>query len=133
MSSHGRDILERPRPRVLVLGRDAVGSSLVGALVETLGYDVRFARPPESGGDALRRVRPQLCLLDAADAILVGDEFLGRAAMRGVVVVVFGTEQSLERRRDAIRSHHLGTLVLPPDVPTLERTLESALRRALAD
>src|SRR5439155_19764659 len=49
-------------PVVLILSGDAVAAALLGFLVETLGYDVRFARPPESPSATLRRVRPRICL-----------------------------------------------------------------------
>ena len=75
---------------VLVLSQDAVAAALLGGLVETLGYDVHFARAPESVEASIRRVRPRICLIDCVDPTPCSDEFLGRAAMRGISVVIFG-------------------------------------------
>ena len=52
---------------VLILSSDAVAAALLGALVETLGYLVRFYRPPEPPEIALRRERPSIALIDCAD------------------------------------------------------------------
>src|SRR3954465_13973330 len=47
---------DAPAPReqlVLILSHDPVAAVLLGGLVETLGYEVHFAHPPESGDDSL--------------------------------------------------------------------------------
>ena len=104
-----------------------MGAALLAALIETLGYDVRFGRPPEAPDEALRRVRPRVCLVDCTRPDLCTDEFLGRAAMRGIAVVVFGTPDALARIRKAIETHRLDTLLVPPEVHELEQVLQRAL------
>ena len=115
---------------ILILSSDAVAAALLGALIETLGYSVKFARPPERYEDSIRRVRPKVCLVDSADSAMHDDGFLGRAAMRGISVVVFGSPEALGRVRAMAQAHALETILVPPDTVTLANTLERALQKA---
>jgi CheY-like chemotaxis protein len=115
---------------ILILSSDAVAAALLGALIETLGYSVAFAQPLERVEERLRRVRPKVCLVDSSDRTIYGDAFLGRAAMRGISVVIFGTADALDRVRALALEHSIETLLVPPDSATLDATLRRALRRA---
>jgi len=108
---------------VLILSRDAVAAALLGGLVETLGYDVEFARPPESAEDSIRRVKPRICLVDCTDPASCRSDFLGHATMRGVSVVIFGTPETLDRVRAFARTHNIDTLLVPPKLDALEAAL----------
>ena len=68
-------------------------------------------------------------LVDCGDPLTSRSEFLGRAAMRGVSVVIYGTPEALERVREVARAHDLDTLLMPPEL----NALEAALQRAGAD
>lgn len=129
MLSPQRDTAAPPslQPIVLIVSADAVEAALLGALIELLGYEVRFARPPESVHEALRRVRPRIYLCDADDAELYSDDIVGRAVMRGVSVVIFGEQEVLDRVRDFARAHRIETLLVPPERGELERVLQRAL------
>jgi DNA-binding NtrC family response regulator len=120
------DRLPKRDQLVLLLSHDAVAAALLAALVETLGYDVHFARPPESADDSLRRVRPQICLVDCTDPLACRSDFLGRAKMRGVSVVVFGTPETLARVREVAVAHNIDTLLMPPELNVLEAALQRA-------
>lgn len=111
---------------VLILSHDPLAAALLGGLVETLGYQVQFRRPPESPEDSLRRLRAKICLVDCADPLASREEFFGRAAMRGVCVVVFGTREALDRVRDLAAEHRIEMLLMPPDVDELEAVLQRA-------
>ena len=113
-----------PTMIVLVLSQDAVAAALLGGLVETLGYDVRFARAPESVETSIRRVRPRICLIDCEDPTACSDEFLGRAAMRGISVVIFGTRQALEQVQAIAMEHRIDTVLMPPRIEDLEEKLQ---------
>jgi DNA-binding NtrC family response regulator len=115
---------------ILILSADAIAAALFGALLETLGYSVRFARPPEGSEDAIRRVRPRVCLIDCDDGTTCTPELLGRAAMRGISVVIFGRSAALDRVRVLAREHEIDLLLVPPDASTLDATVRRALRRA---
>jgi DNA-binding NtrC family response regulator len=116
---------------ILILSADAVAAALLGALVETLGYPVRFARPPESTEQTMRRIKPSVCLVDCVDPAACNDEVIGRAAMRGISVVIFGTSAALDRVRALALEHDIDTLLVPPDIATLEATLRRAIKKAV--
>ena len=123
-----RQQLSRTVPRellVLILSHDAVAAALLGGLVETLGYDVHFARPPESADDSIRRVRPRICLVDCTDPVSCRSEFFGHATMRGVCVVIFGTRDALDRVRAIAVAHNIELLIMPPTLDELETKLRA--------
>jgi len=111
---------------VLILSHDAVAAALLGALVETLGCEVHFGRPPELPEDSVRRVRPRICLVDCNDPRSCRTEFLGRATMRGLTVVIYGTAKALERLRAAAIEQDIQTLIVPPTVEAFKLVLQKA-------
>jgi len=115
---------------ILILSADAVAAALLGALVETLGYPVCFASPSESAEQSIRRTRPRVVLVDAADSSLSNREVLGRATMRGASVVMFGTAAALRRVRSLANGHRIETLAMPVDGPKLRDILERAMEKA---
>jgi DNA-binding NtrC family response regulator len=115
---------------ILILSDDAVAAALLGALIETLGYAVKFAQPPENAEASIRRVRPKVFLLDCEDPSRCSDELLGRAAMRRISVVIFGTVEALERVRALASAHDFDTLLLPADAGEIDETLRRALKKA---
>lgn len=115
---------------MLILSADAVAAALLGALVETLGYPVWFAAPGESAAQSIRRTRPRVLLVDSGDSTACNSEVLGRAAMRGVSVAIFGTPASLRRVRGLGDGHKFETLPMPADVLTLREILERAMEKA---
>jgi DNA-binding NtrC family response regulator len=124
-----RQRTDRFAPReqlVLILSQDSVAAALLGGLVETLGYDVQFGRPPESHDDSMRRLKPRICLVDCTDPESCRSEFFGRATMRGVCVIIFGTPAALGRVREVARANNLEMLIMPPDVEELEAALQRA-------
>jgi DNA-binding NtrC family response regulator len=115
---------------ILILSADAVGAALLGALIETLGYDVKFARPPEAVEESFRRVRPKVSLIDCADASVCNPEVLGRAAMRRISVVIFGSTEELRRVRALALAHDIDMLLVPPDNVVLADTIRRAVAKA---
>jgi DNA-binding NtrC family response regulator len=115
---------------ILILSADAVGAALLGALIETLGYDVRFSRPRESSDATFRRVRPRVTLIDCADPQLCNSEVIGHAAMRGISVVAFGSSEALDRVRVFVQANNIESLLVPPDTNVLANLLERALAKA---
>ena len=112
---------------VLILSSDAVAGALLGALVETLGYLVRFYQPPEEPDAALKRERPSVAMIDCADPTVMKDEVFGRAKMRGISVVMFGTADALRRVREIASDHALDTLIMPATLESLDETLRKAV------
>lgn len=108
---------------VLILSTDAVAAALVGALVETLGYSVRFHKPPEDPTETLRRERPEVAMVDGSDQLMISDAVLGHAAMRGISVVVFGSREALDGIRALAQVHRIHTLIAPPTLPKTSELL----------
>lgn len=120
---------QRPgRQVVLILSADPVAAALLGALIETLGYLVRFYRPPQTADEAMRSQRPSIAMLDCEDPTLMNDELLGRARMRGISVIIFGSSDALARVRALAAQHELHELILPAD----PEAVDEAVRRAVA-
>jgi DNA-binding NtrC family response regulator len=115
---------------ILILSDDAVAAALLGALIETLGYPVSFARPAEDGNQSIRRVRPKVCMVDCDDPAKCTDELFGRAMMRGISVVIFGTAAALDRVRALATEHDIDMLLVPPDADTVDATIKRALLKA---
>ena len=111
---------------VLILSHDAVAAALLGGLVETLGYPVRFQHAPETAEESVRRVRPRICLVDCDDPRSCQAEFLGRATMRRICVVIFGTARALARVRAILMAHDVETLTMPPRREVLQLVLQKA-------
>ena len=114
---------------VLILSTDVVAAALIGALVETLGYLVRFFTPPETPDDALRRTRPAIAMVDCEDPTMVNTEVLGRARMRGVSVLVFGSAAAIQQVQQLVEEHELETLIMPASLSDLDDSLRSAIER----
>ena len=114
---------------VLILSSDAVAAALLGALVETLGYLIRFYHPPEDAEAALKREKPSVAMVDCDDPTMMKDDLFGRARMRGISVVMFGTADALRRVRQLALEHSLDTLIMPASLDELDETL----RKAVAD
>ena len=119
-----------PAVMILILSADAVAAALLAALVETLGYTVRFAHSTENADQSMRRARPRVLLVDCTDPESCNQEVLGRATMRGVSVVMFGTGDALRRVRELVHAHELHTVLMPPDTSDLRETLERAMKKA---
>jgi CheY-like chemotaxis protein len=115
---------------VLIISADAIAAALLGALIETLGYSVRFASPPETADQTIRRVRPTVCLLDCDDPANCSDEFLGRAAMRRISIVVFGKREALDRVQALALEHDIEVLIVPPDIAVVDEALQRAMKKA---
>lgn len=115
---------------VLILSSDSVAAALLGALVETLGYLVRFFHPPEPPDDALKRERPSVAMVDCDDPTVMNDELLGHARMRDISVVIFGTAECLKRVRQIAQEHHIDALTMPASLDVLDETLRKAVEEA---
>ena len=108
----------------MIMSSDAVGSALLGALIETLGYLVAFAVAPERLSDAVRRERPALVLLDGSDPAAASHENIGHALMRGVPLIVFGPTEALRR---ATAEQRVVALELPASIEQVEAALQKSL------
>lgn len=111
----------------LVLSTDPVAAALVGALVETLGFEPRFAVPGKSPRDALLRHRPRIVLLDCEHGNACSPAFLGPAAMLDIPVVLFGSAKCAELLADSAARFGLPALTLPAPLAAVGRVIADAI------
>ena len=116
---------------ILILSSDSVAAALIAALIETLGYVVKFAAIPEMVEDSIRRWRPTICLVDGADPAFCNAAVLGRAQMRGISVVVYGTSGALDEIRGLVTDGGIETLHMPADAAGLDEAFARALRKTV--
>ena len=115
---------------VLIASADPTAAALLGGLVETLGYAVRFAKWDESPEARIRRARPRIYMIDCATTVYCNDEIIGRAMMRGVAVVLFGPPSLSRSMRELATRHDLDLVIAPVDPGPLADVLDRAARRA---
>lgn len=107
----------------LILSSDTLGAALLGAALELLGYRAVFPHEGETGGDALRRLKPGLVLVDGGDEFLTDTAVLGPALMTGARLVFFGSAARLRDLRVLAARYEATLLALPDDVDDLARVL----------
>lgn len=112
--------------QVLVLSADLLISALLGALLDSEGYDPQFVREGESSRDALVRLRPAVVLVDTEDEALSTDAFLGPATMMRIKIIVFGGQRALARHDGMRERLGAGVLVLPVRPGQLSELIEAA-------
>lgn len=115
------------RHTVLIVSNDATAAALLGGLVETFGFRVKFASVREST-ESLRRARPRVCMLDcAADAC--DEATIARVVMRGVAVVLVGPQELLSDMRALASRHGVELALTPSEAGPLGDVLDRAVRR----
>jgi DNA-binding NtrC family response regulator len=110
----------------LILSPDPLGAALLAAAVELAGFRAEFAVDGEAAGDAVRRVKPRLVMLDARDPSVGDERLLGPALMIGAWVYLFGTGEALRNLEVAAARHGADLLRLPEDIDRLPELLRRA-------
>lgn len=107
----------------LVLSTDALAAALLGALVEIEGYRLYFVKDGEPARAALRRVWPEVALVDCDFPDGCSAAFIGPARMIGTRVVVFGRPAAAAQVRACAKEFQVATLAMPPAPGELRRAL----------
>lgn len=94
--------------------------------MELAGFRVEFAQAGEPAGDAVRRVKPRLVLLDCRDVRISDERLLGPAMMVGAWVYLFGTSDGLRNLEVLASRHGADIVVLPDDAERLPELLRRA-------
>lgn len=115
------------RRRVLILTRELVAAGLLGALAEQAGCAPLFGERGEQGESALRRLRPDLVLLDAFHPAAVAPRLYAAAHRAGVRVVVFSATPPWDDLRRIAAVHDGVSFVAPGEHETLADCLLRAL------
>jgi DNA-binding NarL/FixJ family response regulator len=124
----------RPRPTIVFVDDDRALQDLVQSLLEDEGYDVVPHYRWQDAHDLVKRLQPNLLLLDLC---LGGSEVgwqvldlhvLDPATSAIPVVLCSGSVQSIEARRSALLPQYgVGVLTKPFDLPAMLATLHDVL------
>ncbi|MDQ6828866.1 MAG: hypothetical protein M3081_08370 [Gemmatimonadota bacterium] len=112
---------------VLVIAADAVIGAFLGILVELAGDRPRFGAHRESVGDAIRRVKAPVVLLDCDHDAACEDHAYAAAEEVGSEIVVFGHEDDRERIERMANERDVYQMSLPIAPTELVRLLDEVL------
>lgn len=112
---------------VLVLAREELISALLGLLVETTGHSVFFAEPEERAEDAMRRINPQVVIVDC-DHRDCTDDLVRAANEVGARLILFSASRDPDYVRRVAATSHSQSFTFPIEPPHLD----SMIRRPLA-
>jgi DNA-binding NtrC family response regulator len=104
---------------VLILAREELISALLGLLVETTGHSVVFAKPEESSEEAMRRLGPQVVIVDCDHRDCTGD--LVRAANAlGARLILFSASREPDYVRKVAAPSSSQSFTFPIEPPRLD-------------
>jgi DNA-binding NtrC family response regulator len=112
---------------VLVLAREELISALLGLLVETTGHTVFFAEPDERAEDAMRRIGPQVAIVDC-DHRDCTDDLVLAANDVGARLILFSASRDPDYVRRVAAPSHSQSFTFPIEAPQLD----SMIRRQVA-
>lgn len=112
---------------VFVLAREELISALLGLLVEARGHYVSFAEPEERAKDAMRRIQPQVAIVDC-DHKDCADDLVQAANDIGARLILFSASRDPEYVRKVAAPSHSQSFTFPIEPPRLD----SMIRRQVA-
>ena len=104
---------------VLILAREELISALVGLLVETTGHTVFFAEPEERAEDAMRRIGPQVVIVDC-DHRECTEDLVQAASQVGARLILFSASRDPEYVRKLADASHSQSFTFPIEAPQLD-------------
>ncbi len=117
-----------PQANVLVMAKDRFVAALLGALVELSGRRAAFPLDNEESTAALRRMRPDLALVDCALGSAVCSELAASARDDGTRLLMVSAAHTASEARDIAGVYRAEVFVLP----IRPREFADYLDRALA-
>ena len=113
---------------ILVVGREAVISALVGSLVELAGYHPTFVEPGEATAGAMDRITPDLVLLDCSHGDARAAALYDHAVATRTPLLLFTPARGYPEGEQFATSRGVTTLALPAPADTVARVIDEALR-----
>ena len=118
---------------VLVVAQHAVIGALLGSLVELAGHRAAFPEASEELCDAVRRVRPDLALLDSDHPNSTDSRIFDEARAVGAQCLLFSSSLSRHDTETIAASRRLPSFTLPIKfkefVDLVERSVDPVPRR----
>lgn len=108
---------------VLILAREELISALVGLLVEMTGHAPFFAEPDERADDALRRIRPQVVIVDC-DHRECTEDLVQAANEVGARLIMFSASRDpeyVQKKAAASRAQAFTFPIEPPQLDSMIR------------
>lgn len=112
---------------VLILAREELISALLGLLVETTGHSVFFAERGEGAEEAMRRIGPQVVIVDC-DHWECTDDLVQAANQVGARLILFSAFRDSDYVRKMAAPSHSQSFTFPIEPPQLD----SMIRRQVA-
>ena len=113
------------RLSILIFSADALAAALMAGAVELAGHRLHFASPEEPARTALRRVRPDVVLIDCDHSESCADSFIGPAIMTGARAILFRSPHTRRDVRELTSHLHVTVLNLPDDAAHIADILAS--------
>ena len=104
---------------VLVLAREELISALLGLLVETSGHRASFAAPDETSSVAVRRVRPDVVIVDC-DHRDCTSELVKAAREVGARLILFSASREADYVRKIAAPSLSQSFTFPIEPPRLD-------------
>lgn len=113
---------------ILVIAKEPLILTLMCSLVDLSGHTATQTRSDESVTSAIRRVRPDLLLLDCEHDCACEEEAYDAAATVGAEVLLFTPARTNDEVADFARMRGLRSMALPIRLDQFTETLQTSLR-----
>jgi DNA-binding NtrC family response regulator len=113
---------------ILIVGREAVISALVGSLIELAGHHPTFAEPGEATMEAMGRVVPDLLLLDCSHDDACVASLYEHAVGMHTPILLFTPARGCPAGEQFAAARGVATLALPAQADIVSRAIDEALR-----
>ncbi len=104
---------------ILILAREEIISALLGLLVESRGHNVLFGNLGESTYDAIRRLRPNVVIVDCDHHDCSG-ELAETAKEVGARLILFSASREPAYVKKAAAPSHSQSFTFPIEPPMLD-------------
>ena len=112
---------------VLILAKEEVISALLGAMVELDDFAPVFPAADERPMAALRRLKPDLLLLDSEHELLWDPTALGCISATGIRMLLFSAMRSQHEIEEVARRYGVAAFVLPVSFHDFATRVDAAL------
>lgn len=113
---------------ILVIAKEPLIQTLMCSLVDLSGHQAAQPRSDEMVSTAIRRVRPDLLLLDCEHDCACEEEAYDAASSVGAEVLLFTPARTNDEVADFARVRGLRSMALPIRLNEFTETLQTSLR-----
>ena len=118
---------------ILVVAQHAVIGALLGSLVELSGHVAGFPHPGEPLAATVKRLRPQLILVDSDHPFAVDPRLTDAATLARCPLLMFSSTLSGSDTAEFAAKRHMQSFTLPIKYRAFVEMLERTLQRTPTD